>query len=233
MAKNSACVNALLGTLLAAGALAAHAGAAQPFDTASLQLYLQNAADGSVAGRAEVEIGQIDPRLRLAPCTHVEPFLPPGARLWGRGLLGVRCTQGAVWTTYVPVEVRVYGPALVAAHALRVGDALTADDVHVEEIELSRQPPGVLNDPAQIEHKMLLRSLAPGQPLRANQLRAEPVVASGEQVKLTWSGSGFVVSADGRALAPAVDGQSVRVQTRSGKVLTGIARPGGVVEIRS
>ena len=34
--------------------------------------------------RMEVSVGSLDSRLRLAPCARVEPYLPVGARLWGR-----------------------------------------------------------------------------------------------------------------------------------------------------
>lgn len=205
---------------------------AQALNEGALRVYLENAVSGA-QGRVEVSIGEIDPRLRLAPCTRIEPFLPNGARLWGRSTIGVRCVEGATWTTYVPVDVRIYGPALVAARGLNAGRPLEPADVRVEEIELTREPPGVLSDPSQIRHKTLARTLRAGETLRGNQLRARPVVATGEMVKLTYSGSGFTISAKGRALSPAVAGQSVRVQTASGKILTGTARPGKIVEVQS
>ena len=31
----------------------------------------------------EVSVGTLDSRLRLAPCSRVEPYLPAGSRLWG------------------------------------------------------------------------------------------------------------------------------------------------------
>ena len=37
------------------------------------------------AGRIEVEVGTLDPRLKLAPCERIEPYLPTGTRLWGKG----------------------------------------------------------------------------------------------------------------------------------------------------
>ena len=221
----------LLGLALAAIALLAHAEG-QAIDEQPLRVYLQNELSGTV-GRADITIGNVDPRLHLAPCARFEPFLPAGARLWGRGTIGVRCVEGASWSTYIPIHVRIYGPAVVAARGLSAGQTLSPADVRIEEVELTREPPGVLNDPAQVENKSLLRTLTMGQPIRGDQLRARPVVASGEQVKLTYSGSGFMVSAEGRALAPAVDGQNVRVQLQSGKILTGAGGAGGVVEIRS
>jgi len=211
--------------------LCAAVAQAQPIDAESLRAYVQEQVSVA-AGRAEVTIGDIDTRA-LAPCAKTEAFLPAGARLWGRGTVGVRCTQGANWSTYVPIHVRIWGPALVTTRGLAAGQPLDAADVRIEEVELTREQPGLLNDPEQIENRVLVRTLAAGQPIRANYTRARPVVSSGEQVKLTYSGNGFQVSAEGRALAPAVDGQNVRVQTGSGKILTGIARPGGVVEIRS
>ena len=222
----------LLGLTLAALAPLAHAQTTQTIDEQHLRVYLQNELSGAV-GRADITIGDVDSRLHLAPCARIEPFLPAGTRLWGRGMIGVRCLEGASWSTYIPIHVRIYGPAVVAARGLSAGQALSPADVRVEEVELTREPPGVLNDPAQVENKLLLRTLTMGQPIRGDQLRARPVVVSGEQVKLTYTGGGFVVSAEGRALAPAVDGQSVRVQLQSGRVLTGTARAGGVVEIRS
>jgi flagella basal body P-ring formation protein FlgA len=42
-------------------------------------------------GRAEISIGTLDPRLQLAPCARIEPYLLPGTRLWGRTSNGERC----------------------------------------------------------------------------------------------------------------------------------------------
>ena len=46
-------------------------------------------------GEVEIVIGEPDSRLALAPCARYEPFVPRGARLWGRSSLGVRCVEGA------------------------------------------------------------------------------------------------------------------------------------------
>ena len=76
---------------------------------------------------------------------------------------------------------------------------------------------------------MLFRSA--GQPLLRDGFRARPVLAQGDTVKLLYSGQGFSVSTQGRALSGAVDGQSVRVVTDSGRTISGTARPNRVVEL--
>jgi len=217
---------AFAAVLFAGGALA------NGFDESTLKAYLERET-ASIPGRVEVSVGDIDPRLRLMTCARTEPFLPPGARLWGRATVGVRCVEGAKWTTYVPVQVRVFGPTLVAARPLPAGKVVEEEDQRVAEVEQTREAPGLIADPVDVRNRVLARAFAPGQPFRASDLRARPAVAAGESVRVVHQGQGFTVSIEGRALTGATDGQAVRVQTDSGRVLTGVARPGRVVEIGS
>lgn len=200
-----------------------------------LNMYLDGETTG-LPGRVEVTVGALDERLRLAPCTNMVPFLPAGARLWGRSLIGVRCqdsgTPGAGWSVLVPVEVKVFGQALVATRSIAAGETPGLDSLALQEVELTREPPGVLTDPAVIGESALTRPLAPGQTLRRDHLRARPVVTAGDMVKLVANGSGFSITSYGKALTAAADGQTVRVQTESGRTLSGVARSGKVVEIR-
>lgn len=208
-----------------AAATTAHA------DRTALELYV--AREAAAAGsRVEVEVGEFDPRLTLAPCARAEPYLLPGTRLWGRTVIGVRCTEGASWRATLPVHVRVFASALIAARPVPAGTALTADDVRIDEIEISREAGTVLTDPALLRNQLTVRAIAPGQPIRADMLRARPVVAAGETVRVSYQGDGFLITADGRALASAADGQQVRVQIESGRILSGTARAGRLVEIR-
>jgi flagella basal body P-ring formation protein FlgA len=221
----------LFGALLSAGSALAQ-NAVQGLDEQSIRLYLEKEAVG-IDGRLEVSVGSIDPRLQLAPCARMEPYIPTGTRLWGRANIGVRCLEGASWNVFIPVHVRIYAPALVAARPLAARQELSEADVQIEEIELTRQTGAVLTDPAQLAGRILSRPLAAGQPLRADQLRTPPVVSAGDQVKLSYRGAGFTISSSAKALSAASDGQRVRVQTEAGKILSGIARPGRIVELSS
>ncbi|MFN0162092.1 MAG: flagellar basal body P-ring formation chaperone FlgA [Burkholderiales bacterium] len=231
-----------LSRLIAAPLLALHAGFAafavvslgapaqsQPQD--ALKMYLEKAAAG-LPGRVEVVVGRLDDRLQLAPCQRVDPYLPAGTRLWGKSQIGLRCAEGAQWNVYLPVEIRVFGRALVAQRPVGQGQVITQEDFRLEEIELSREAPGALNDPRALEGRSVSRAVAPGQTVRAEMLRAAPAVAAGDIVRLVVNGQGFSVSASGRALGPAGEGESVRVQTDSGRVVQGTARAGRLVEMR-
>lgn len=190
------------------------------------------AAAGGLQSRIDVVVGEVDPRLQLAPCDRTEVFLPAGARFWGRGVAGIRCMGGATWSITLPVTVRVFGPALVASKALAAGAALQPEDVRTAEVEWTREAQGVVTTAAQLDQKVLARPIASGQPIALNALRAPQAVGQGEPVRVVGRGNGFSITADGIALASATAGQTVRVRTESGRILTGTARPGRLVEVQ-
>ncbi|MCO5099812.1 MAG: flagellar basal body P-ring formation protein FlgA [Burkholderiaceae bacterium] len=181
--------------------------------------------------RVEVQIGRVNPGLRLAPCARIEPFLPPNARLWGRGYVGVRCAEGASWSTMIPVTVSVYGPALVAALPIPAGTTPRAEDFRIDEVDWTRSPGAPVSDPALLAGRSLGRPLAAGQVLRANDLRIAQTIAAGDPVRIRMVGTGFSVSATGFALAGAGEGQSLRVRTEAGRMLVGTVRD-RTVEVR-
>lgn len=204
---------------------------ASPFDENALRAFVsQQVAGNGQATRFDVQLGTIQ-YTALAPCRKTEPFLGAGARLWGRSSLGVRCVDGANWSVLMPVTVRAWGPALVAAAPLAAGSPVGAAEVREQEIELTREAPGVLRDVAQVQGRTLTRAMNAGQVLRPEMFRAPQVVQAGDSVRLRIGGTGFQVQASGQALASATEGQSLRVKTELGKVLTGVAREGKVVDV--
>ncbi len=186
----------------------------------------------AVSGRLELEISRVDPRNHLAPCQAAEAFVPPNVRLWGRSRVGVRCTEGARWTVYVPLEVRVYAQVAVAARSISIGQTIAPEDVRISEVELTREAPGLSTDGQELIGRQATRMLLPGSPLRAEYGKSRVVIQSGDPVKVVFVGNGFTVEGDGRAVNGAADGDSVRVQVDSGHVISGTARDGRRVEMR-
>ncbi|MFM1988014.1 MAG: flagellar basal body P-ring biosynthesis protein [Pseudomonadota bacterium] len=222
---------------LAAVALAAAAGAtvaqdspALPGGADAIRAFVERQLPAT-AGRAEVQLGQLDPRLQLAPCARVEPALLPGTRLWGRSAIALRCVEGATWTVTLPVSVSVRGRAIVAGEALAAGAQPATASLRIEEVELTREPGTPVTDPAQLVGRSLIRPVQAGQVLRQEHLRATQTVAPGDPVRIQLLGQGFTIQADGQALAGAGDGQPIRVRTENGRILSGTLR-GRTVEVR-
>ncbi|EXI81454.1 MAG: Flagella basal body P-ring formation protein FlgA precursor [Candidatus Accumulibacter appositus] len=218
---------ALLILLLAA---ASGGVGAQASLSAALDNYLRIQTQG-LPGKVSYHIGHLDQYAQEAACSAYEPFLPQGSRLWGRTTIGVRCLAPEAWTIYVPVQIRISGNYLVTARQLNRGQLISASDIYAQQGDLGALPASIVIDPAQAIGKTLKNGVAAGQPLRNDLLTAPWAVQQGQSVKLQSTGAGFSVSNEGKALNNASDGQIAQVRTASGQVVSGVARPGGIVEV--
>lgn len=210
--------------------LAVLAGPAAADSSALVAAIEQHVRAATAQYGGEVRVA-VDTRNAPKECAAPAPFTPPGSRLWGSSLVGVRCRGGGPSTVYVPVRVSIIGHYLVAARALPAGHRLTEQDLAVQSGDLAALRAPLVVDPAQAVGHQLASGLLPGQPLRLDRLRAPLVVQRNQPVRLVSGGPGFRVSGEGRALASAAEGQSVQVRTPAGTTVTGVARAGPVVEV--
>ena len=199
--------------------------------TRVVEAYVRNESAG-LPGTVTFRVTPLDNRLSLPSCPAPEAFMPPGGRLWGKSSVGIRCLAPVAWTVYTRVRVDVNADYVVSARPIGRGETLGPEDLSTMHGDLARLPAGTIVDPTQAIGKQLALSLGAGQPLRNDMLRAPRVVTQGQDVRLVTQGPGFRVSAVGRALGNAADGQPVQVRGPSGKSISGIARAGGVVEVR-
>ncbi|MDC8784297.1 flagellar basal body P-ring formation chaperone FlgA [Roseateles koreensis] len=180
--------------------------------------------DAKSQARIEVEVGKLDPRLRLAPCNQIQPYLPAGLQMWGRTRIGLRCLAGASrWNVSVPVRVKVYAKAIVAIDPLAAGTPLTQAQLALAEIDIAAEPGAVFNDPAALEGRTLLKPLAAGEAVRNSALKQRQVFAAGDRVTVMATGAGYAVAGEGQALSAGVEGQNVKIQFENGRVVTGRA----------
>jgi flagella basal body P-ring formation protein FlgA len=192
--------------------------------------YVRRQTQG-VPGKVGYHITPPDVGARLARCDAYEPFQSTGAAPWGKTTVGVRCLGPASWTLYVQVRISVETQYLVAARSLAAGQIVGENDFVARNGDLGTLPATVLMDAGQALGRTVRIGIAAGQPLRSDQLTAPRAVQQGQKVKIVSRGAGFSVSNEGKALNNAQEGQVVQVRTPSGQTVSGIARPGGVVEI--
>jgi len=227
--RNSLLAFLLLGTTAVCDASIETAQLAQIQKSVEQLLRQQTAG---LPGKVSFTLGAIDTRLNLPACPAPEAFTPVGVRLWGSASVGVRCSGNNPWTIYVPVSVKVLTGVVVAAHALAQGRSLELSDLAVQEADLGQLTTSVITEPQQALGRILTLSVAPGQPLRQDLLRAPPVIQQGQSVTLRAQGPGFKVSAEGKAVTNAAEGQVAQVRTPSGHTINGIAHLGGIVDIQ-
>lgn len=196
-----------------------------------VETYVRKETTG-LPGTVSFRVVPFDGRLSLPHCPAPEAFLPPGGRLWGKSAIGIRCLAPVAWTIYASVEVEVNAEYVVSARPLAPGETIKPQDLAIMRGDLARLPAGVVVDPQHAAGKQLGLGLGAGQPLRRDMLREPLVVAQGQSIKIVSQGPGFRVSVDGLALGNAADGQHVQVRSPSGQTISGVARSGGVVEVR-
>ena len=182
--------------------------------------------------RLETVLGEPDSRLRLAPCARVEPFVPPGTRLWGKTRLGLRCAEGVSrWSIFLPLTVKAFGPAWVVRGELAAGTVLNAGDAMQAEVDWAQEPSPILATPAQWLGQVAVRTLGTGQALRQTLLRPAQVFQAGSQVRVLAQGAGFQIVADGLALSAGVIGQTARVRMDNGRVMSGLVSDHKTVQL--
>lgn len=187
---------------------------------------------------ATVNVMPLDTRRILAPCARIAGFVPPGARLVGKTLVGIRCLEGATWQTFLTADIRVEAPVWQTTHALRAGDTIGAADLKPTQALLTtvdieaaasatRQSPQARGlatidgrTPAPLG-RIVQRPVAMGRALAASDLREPGHVNPGDPVRVVYRGAGFSVSSEGHSVGAADPGASVLIRLESGTLVNG------------
>lgn len=182
--------------------------------------------------RMEVQVGRLDPRLNLAPCQRVEPYLPSGSKLWGRTRIGMRCVEGArPWNVFLPVTIKALGPAWVLTSNVSMGEQLTHDHAMQSEVDWAESPHSIIAMPDDWVGQTAARNLTAGMALRQTMVKAPQLFKPGTGVKVLAQGGGFTVTSSGKALEGGSVGQTVRVRMDNGRTVTGTVNQQGDVVV--
>jgi flagella basal body P-ring formation protein FlgA len=207
-------------------------GYAQEYSGAALQATAQRWAEEAAfkaqrlegyALRLEVTVGPLDSRVKLAACANVEAYVPPGARLWGRSRLGMRCIDGmSRWNVTLPLTVKAFGDAWIVKNQVASGTNLSESDVTRGEVDWAEDQNPVLADRSAWLGQTASRVLSTGQALRQGMVRPAQVFQAGAPVKIVAQGPGFQVSGEAQALSAGVVGQQARVRMENGRIASGL-----------
>ena len=185
----------------------------------------------SLEGR-DFTVQWTEPRGNLPICDKLPRVnLQSRDRAWGKIFLSLNCEEGRPWVRPVSVYVAVKGRYLVTNQAVRKGQALSVADLQWAEGDVTKMGDALLDDPELIKNMESVRSLQSGTPLRLNDLKPIAVIKSGDQIRVTLLGEGFVIDTTGQAMSDAAMGGSVKVRISDGKIVQGTAVSQGAVEV--
>jgi len=196
---------------------------------------LRNLADAPMtrgASRVEVSAGALDSRLRLAACDTPIRIRADLSREASRVNARVSCGAPTPWAIYVPAQIRVYRPVVVANRALSRGETVAPNDVMLEERDiLSPGAPPLLR----LEDAIGLsaRRAIPANSVLSTSVVEQPVlVHRGDRVSVTSRAGTIAVRTTGEALADGRSGERIRVRNlQSEKIIEATVTGPGTVEV--
>lgn len=161
-------------------------------------------------------------------CARQE-VLPPG-----RSQLQLQLLDG--WQArQVPLTVVVHqhGEVAVARAAIERDQALAAPQFEWRWTDLAVTAPGLVTSRSQLAGMCSARDLRPGEPLRATDLKATPVVRPGDLVELLVQRGGVAVSVRALARQAGCVGQTIPVRNElTGRLVNARVAGPGLVEWR-
>ena len=188
---------------------------------------------GTEADGVHIEVGRLDPRLRLAACSHpLDTYFSPGARNIGHTTVGVRCDGPKAWSLYVPLHIDRLVNVAVAVDNLPRGHAIGAADVHYEKRSLARLKRGYFSAKEGLIGKITTRAVSRGAPYTENMVKQAKLVKRGERVMLSLNNGTVAVRVAGTALRDGGRGERIPVRNlSSNRVIQGVVHEPGLVLI--
>lgn len=178
-----------------------------------------------------VKLVKQDERIGSPACPEALFSNTTNNRLWGRTFLKVQCIGGESNGFFVGVDFDVFAPVLVMKKTIPIGQALGPDDVEFSTMNIAQLPQGWINNMTHIHNKTATRPLTPGLVLRQDYIKGTPLIRRGDTVRVMMKGQGFSIGGSAQAVEAAEQGQTVKVKTPQGKILTGIATEPALVEV--
>lgn len=205
-------------------------GVTQGFLEFAVEDYL---ASTQTAGRYEIQVSSLDPRLRMPLCSQdLDASLESPAQPIGRVTVRVRCDSSAPWTVFVPATVRLLREVVVVTRPLKRDNVIGAGDVALRERDVGTLNQGFLTDLDQAVGMKMLRPTVLDQVLTPQHLEQAEVVRKGDHVVITAHAGALSVRMPGEALAKGGQGEQIRVRNlNSQRVVKARVTGPGQVEV--
>ncbi|MFL6609282.1 MAG: flagellar basal body P-ring formation chaperone FlgA [Pseudomonas sp.] len=205
-------------------------GVTQGFLEFTVEDYL---ATSQTEGRYEIEVNQLDPRLRMPMCDkELTASLESPARPLGRVTVKVRCDSTAPWTVFVPAQVRLFREIVTTTRPLKRAGIVEPQDVVLRERDVSQITQGFLTSVDQAIGQKLVRPMVADQVVTLVHLEQAEVVRKGDQVVITARSGTLAVRMPGEALSNGGMREQIRVKNlNSQRVIKAQVMAPGQVEV--
>jgi len=203
-------------------------GVTQGFLEFTVEDYL---ATSQTQGRYEIEVKQLDPRLRMPHCDkELTASLENSATPIGRVTVKLRCECSSPWTVFVPAQVHLFRNVVTAVRPMKRDAIVTEADVALRERDVGPLGQGFLDSLDQAIGQKVVRPMVIDQTITPVHLEQPQMVHKGDQVVITARSGAMSVRMPGEALADGGFNEQIRVKNLNSKrvIKANIVAPGQV-----
>ena len=150
------------------------------------------------------------------------------ARLTGNRSVIAQCDSSK---KFIQIKIEAEGTWWVTNRALKPGTPIQADALKQRSGSMARLPAGVILNKDDIVGQVAKGMIGANQPFVESKLRKRWTIVAGQNVELLASGPGFNIRSRGKAIDNAAQGDTLRVKTNLGQIVSGKAVSEGKVSI--
>lgn len=203
-------------------------GVTQGFLEFTVEDYL---ATSQTAGRYEIEVKQLDPRLRMPHCDKdLTATLESPAQPIGRVTVKLRCEGSSPWTVFVPAQVHLFRNVVTVVRPMKRDAIVSEGDVAMRERDVGQLGAGFLDSLDQAVGQKVVRPTVIDQILPPVHLEQPQMVRKGDQVVISARSGAMSVRMPGEALSDGGFNEQIRVKNLNSKrvIKANIVAPGQV-----
>ena len=183
--------------------------------------------------RSEYEIGKLDPRLNIKPCTESWSidFSRPPLKSQNTSLL-LECYSGDHQKFFLNVEFKIFAPVVTSSRLIARGQVINEADLQISEqqINAARQPG--FSATKQVLGMVAKRTIRPGRQISPSLLTAPRLVSRGDEVIIIATNDNISIKMKGEALNGGALGQQITVKNlQSQRRIRARIAERGVVEV--
>lgn len=166
----------------------------------------------------------------ITPCSQLPQVTSDTKAITERQQLTLNCADTPGWNVKVNVETTIFVPAVFAQTVIERGDTISAGQLKVEDLDISKARRGFFHDIDEVTGKGAKRRLRANQLISPNLLAKPLLVRRGQQVKMIANHGGIAAATLGEALEHGEQGEVIRVKNlRSEKIVEARVIEAGVV----
>ena len=204
-------------------------GITQGFLEFTVEDYL---ATNQIEGRHDIQVKQLDPRMRMNACDKDLTAALESPRPVGRVTVRVRCEGSSPWTVFVPAQVQLFRNVVTVMRPLKRDAIVTEDDVAMRERDVSSVGLGFLSSLDQAVGQKVVRPMVIDQVVTPVALEQPRMIHKGDQVVIIARSGSLAVRMPGEAMSDGSFNEQIRVKNlNSSRVIKANVTGPGQVEV--